>query len=51
MNCELQGVYTGKAQESYSALSLRDKVDIMAKSAVLKTYELVPEAYWQALGI
>lgn len=45
----LQGVYTGKAQETYSALSLRNKVDIIVKSAVLKTYELVPEAYWQCV--
>lgn len=44
----LQCVHTCKAQEAYSALSPRDnKVYIKVKSAVLKAYELVPEAYWQ----
>ena len=39
---------TGKAQEAYSALSLAEsKVYLSVKSAVLKAYELVPEAYRQ----
>ncbi len=37
----LQSVFTGRAQEAYSA-------DYQAvKAAVLRSYELVPEAYWQ----
>uniref|UniRef100_A0A667WFT4 SCAN box domain-containing protein n=1 Tax=Myripristis murdjan TaxID=586833 RepID=A0A667WFT4_9TELE len=44
----LQCVFTGKAQEAYSALSSEDcKVYEKVKSAVLKAYELVPEAYRQ----
>ena len=44
----LQCVLTGKAQEAYSALSLAEsKVYLSVKSAVLKAYELVPEAYRQ----
>ncbi len=44
----LQCVLTGRAQEVYSALSLSDckEYDIV-KAAVLKAYELVPEAYRQ----
>ncbi len=44
----LQCVLTGKAQEVYSALSLSDceHYDIV-KAAILKAYELVPEAYRQ----
>ncbi len=44
----LQCVLTGKAQEAYSALSVADsKIYDTVKSAVLKVYELVPEAYRQ----
>ena len=44
----LQCVLTGKAQEAYSALSADDcKSYKLVKSAVLKAYELVPEAYRQ----
>lgn len=44
----LQCVLTSKAQEAYAALSLEDcKVYDRIKSAVLKAYELVPEAYRQ----
>ena len=44
----LQSVLTGKAQETYSSLSVEQcsKYDIV-KNAVLKCYELVPEAYRQ----
>ncbi len=39
---------TGKAQEAYSALTVAEsKVYLTVKSAVLKAYELVPEAYRQ----
>ena len=39
---------SGKAQEAYSALTIDDsKVYEMVKAAVLKAYELVPEAYRQ----
>ncbi len=39
---------TGKAQEAYSALSMAEsKVYVSVKAVVLKTYELVPEAYRQ----
>ena len=42
----LQCVLTGRAQEAYSALGSRESGDYRAvKSAVLKAYELVPEAY------
>lgn len=38
----------GKAQEVYSALSLEDSQDYdKVKAAILKSYELVPEAYLQ----
>uniref|UniRef100_A0A3B4ZKQ1 Gypsy retrotransposon integrase-like protein 1 n=1 Tax=Stegastes partitus TaxID=144197 RepID=A0A3B4ZKQ1_9TELE len=44
----LQCVLTGKAQEAYSCLSVDDSfVYKKIKSAVLKAYELVPEAYRQ----
>ena len=44
----LQCVLTGRAQEAYSTLSAADcKVYKRVKSAVLKAYELVPEAYRQ----
>lgn len=44
----LQCVFTGKAQEAYASLSpeLSLKYD-QVKSAVLRSYELVPEAYRQ----
>lgn len=44
----LQCVLTGRAQEAYSALSATDcQVYSKVKMAVLKAYELVPEAYRQ----
>lgn len=44
----LQCVLTGKALEAFSALSVADsKVYAKVKDAVLKVYELVPEAYRQ----
>lgn len=44
----LQCVLTGRAQEAYAALSNSDCVRYdLVKSAVLKAYELVPEAYRQ----
>lgn len=44
----LQSVLTGRAQEAYSALSAADCMDYSKiKAAVLKSYELVPEAYRQ----
>lgn len=44
----LQCVFTGKAQEVYTALSLDDCKDYnTVKLAVVKAYELVPEAYRQ----
>jgi len=44
----LQCVLTGKAREAFSALSEADcKVYDKVKSAVLKVYELVPDAYHQ----
>uniref|UniRef100_A0A8C5CMY1 Gypsy retrotransposon integrase-like protein 1 n=1 Tax=Gadus morhua TaxID=8049 RepID=A0A8C5CMY1_GADMO len=44
----LQCALTGRAQEAYSALSVADGQDYeCVKSAVLKVYELVPEAYRQ----
>uniref|UniRef100_A0A3B5QIF6 CCHC-type domain-containing protein n=1 Tax=Xiphophorus maculatus TaxID=8083 RepID=A0A3B5QIF6_XIPMA len=53
----LQCVFTGKAQEAYSALTVDDsKVYATVKKAVLTAYELVPEAYrqkfrtWQKCG-
>ena len=42
----LQSVLTGKAREVYSALSVEQSSQYDAvKSAILKAYELVPEAY------
>ena len=44
----LQCVLTGKTQEAYSALSVTDSVSYESvKDAVLKVYEMVPEAYCQ----
>ncbi len=44
----LQSVLIGKAQEAYSALSLERSTDYdEVKAAILKAYELVPEAYHQ----
>ncbi len=44
----LQSVFTGKAQEAYSSLSVEDATDYLTvKNAVLRAYELVPEAYRQ----
>lgn len=46
----LQCVLTGKAQEAYSALTVGEsKIYATFKAAVLKAYELVPEAYRQKL--
>lgn len=48
MTMLLQCVLTGKAREAFAALSVADsKVYAKVKSAVLKVYELVPEAYRQ----
>ena len=42
----LQSVLVGRAQEAYSALSTEDSKDYeKVKGAILRTYELVPEAY------
>ncbi len=44
----LQSVLIGKAHEAYSALSLERSTDYdEVKAAILKAYELVPEAYRQ----
>ena len=44
----LQSVLTGRAQEAHSSLSVKDSSSYdKIKSAVLKVYELVPEAYRQ----
>lgn len=44
----IQCVLTGNAQEAYSALSVTDGlIYALVKSAVLKAYEMVPEAYRQ----
>ena len=44
----LQCVLTGKAQEVFSALSVTDGASYqLVKAAVLKAFELVPEAYRQ----
>lgn len=38
--------FMGKVQEAYSALSAEQSLDYeLAKAAVLKVHELVPEAY------
>ena len=44
----LQSVLIGKAREIYSALPVDQSSNyLLVKEAVLKAYELVPEAYWQ----
>nr|XP_055062771.1 uncharacterized protein LOC129445823 [Misgurnus anguillicaudatus]XP_055062772.1 uncharacterized protein LOC129445823 [Misgurnus anguillicaudatus] len=44
----LQTVITGKAQEAFAALTMEDRKDYdKVKVAILKAYELVPEAYRQ----
>ena len=44
----LQCVLTGKAQEAYSALTIVESGEYATvKAAVLRSYELVPEAYRQ----
>ena len=44
----LQSVLKGKAQEAYTALAVSECVDYnYVKNAILKAYELVPEAYRQ----
>lgn len=44
----LQCVLTGKTQEAYSSLSLEDSASYAkVKTAILRAYELVPEAYRQ----
>lgn len=43
-----QCVLTGKAQEIYSSLTLIQSADYkVVKEAILRAYELVPEAYRQ----
>ena len=42
----LRSVFTGKAQEVYSSLSIEQSSNYdVLKDAVMKAYELVPEAY------
>jgi hypothetical protein len=44
----LQSVLTGRAAEAYAALGIVEGADYqVVKKAILKTYELVPEAYRQ----
>lgn len=44
----LQCAITGKAQEAYAALSIEESADYkVVKAAILKAYELVPEAFRQ----
>ncbi|KAK0144859.1 hypothetical protein N1851_016575 [Merluccius polli] len=44
----LQSVLVGKAQDAYTALNIEDIKDYeKVKGAILRTYELVPEAYRQ----
>ena len=44
----LQSGLVGKARAVYSALSVEDSGQYeVVKMNILKTYELVPEAYWQ----
>ncbi|XP_073809789.1 uncharacterized protein [Danio rerio] len=44
----LQCVLTGKAQEAYASLSIEETADYkLVKAAILRAYELVPEAYRQ----
>ncbi len=48
----LQTVLKGKAQEAYAALPVIDCFDYnKVKSAILKAYELVPEAYRQRFSV
>lgn len=46
----LQSVLEGKAQEVFISLSSVDQRDTIMKDAILKAYELVPEAYHFDLG-
>lgn len=44
----LQSVILGKAREVYTAFSVHQSLDYdVIKGAILKAYELVPEAYRQ----
>jgi len=43
----LQSVLTGKAQEAYASLDWENITCESVKAAVLKAYDLVPEAYRQ----
>ncbi len=44
----LQCVLVGKAQEAYFSLSVEESLDYeQVKAAILRIYELVPEAYRQ----
>jgi len=44
----LQSVLVGKAREVYSAMSIEQSSQYdLVKKAILKAYELVPEAYRQ----
>ena len=46
----LQSVLTGKAHEVYSSLPVEQSKDyVVVKSAILKVYEQVPEAYRQKI--
>jgi len=46
----LQSSLVNKVREVYSALSVDDSSQYkIIKNAILKAYELVPEAYWQKL--
>ena len=46
--CVLQSVFVGKAHEIYLALPVEQSSKYqLVKEAVLKAYELVPEAYRQ----
>ena len=43
----LQSTLVGKAREAYSALFIEENCQYeVVKAAILKAYELVPEAYW-----
>ena len=44
----LQTVQTGKAQRAYATLPTENCADYeLVKAAILKSFEMVPEAYWQ----
>lgn len=43
----MQSVLVRKVEEAYPALSIGESKDSVVKSAILKTYELIPEAYCQ----